>query len=855
MIANNGAAPGQESGPAKTPSSPQATESTPKLPDHGTMLDAANDVLRRGWKPVQLHHITAGGTCSCGNSACRSAGKHPVGTGWQQLPMSGADVWTIWNPDDGIDLQANVGVQTGWASGGLLVIDIDRPSALDELVERCGPEITDTYTVQTGSGGQHLYFQLPEDVALGNTVGKLAGGVDTRGDNGQVLTVGSTTAKGTYRLLQDSPVRPIPAPLLQALQALQRVDVPDITVAVAPRTTPPTPAEVRYVTSAIELELARLDRLQEQSRLDWKRGDPGDPWDQTCFEVCCNVIELANTQAGPSLADVKVEILKRMPTDNRWTKGSTEAKWQHAYERKRGAARRLPDSVLRPAATVYPGDPLTDPSARVLPAAPAETPAQQPAGDEVIRRAWSDLGNARRMVDLYSDRLHWITEAREWAEYEDGVWEIRGDAGLTAAQTMVEGLPGSEEALGYDDEPGGDDPDKPQPSEREKFLKWARSQQMSARINAAVQQSTGRPEFKVSRTDFDLDEDLLNCGNGVVDLRTGELLHHAPRRLMMQQAAVTYDPTAACPRWLAFLERVQPNPEVRDYLQRVVGYSLTGSITEQVIFIHQGDGANGKSVFLIVLAHLLGNYAQGMPPTSLLAKRNAETTIPNDVARMAGARLLTATETSAGKYLDDEAVKRFTGGEQVTARFMRGEFFDFTPTGKIHLATNHPPLLDSGGAAIARRLRYIGWDVVIPEEEQDPSMLQAASWREEMPGIFAWAVRGCLAWRRHGLSAPDAVRANTAARVAEADPLAPFLEERVICNAGATEFIHLYEAYETWCGRNGVKRPLSGKAFSTALEARGFTKWKHAHHRRVMFSLQLRPAVVPSRSTAAASEG
>ncbi len=185
MTTSNGAAPGQESGPAKTPSSPQATESAPKLPDRGTMLDAANAVLTRGWKPVQVHHVLADSGCSCGSSTCRAVGKHPVETGWQQLPMSGADIWSIWNPDDGIDPQANVGVQTGWASGGLLVVDIDRPSALDEVVVRVGPEITDTNTVQNGSGGQHrgvleqLVGALDGGTAGGEDLAVLATRVDT----------------------------------------------------------------------------------------------------------------------------------------------------------------------------------------------------------------------------------------------------------------------------------------------------------------------------------------------------------------------------------------------------------------------------------------------------------------------------------------------------------------------------------------------------------------------------------------------------------------------------------------------------------------------------------------------------
>jgi putative DNA primase/helicase len=249
---------------------------------------------------------------------------------------------------------------------------------------------------------------------------------------------------------------------------------------------------------------------------------------------------------------------------------------------------------------------------------------------------------------------------------------------------------------------------------------------------------------------------------------------------------------------------------------------------------------------------VMGNYGQKLDRETLLSKGSQNTSIPADVARMAGARFLAASETATGRKLDDERVKELVGGDRMTARHLHKDFFEFRPTGKIHMATNHLPGFESGGDGMGRRLRLVPWEVIIPEAERDKTLKDRIV-AQESEGVLAWLVRGAVAWAASpGLITPEEVQKRSDQHIEEADPVWPFIHERLeVGEEFETEFQAIYGAYASWSQLNGNK-PMSGRAFSMALRERlgAESKFLHRDTRRSMFRARVKMMAVPSHHEA-----
>jgi putative DNA primase/helicase len=271
------------------------------------------------------------------------------------------------------------------------------------------------------------------------------------------------------------------------------------------------------------------------------------------------------------------------------------------------------------------------------------------------------------------------------------------------------------------------------------------------------------------------------------------------------------------PTWQAFIERILPDPEVRTFVQRAVGYSLTGSTAEQVLFVAHGDGANGKSTLLRVVGAILGDYATIAPHDLLIQTRHEPH--PTGIATLHGARFASAVETEADARLAEAQVKQLTGGDPLTARRMREDWWTFLPTHKLWLAANHRPRITGEDHAIWRRIRLVPFTETIPPAEQDPNLPDKLA--AELPGILAWAVEGCLDWQAHGLDAPPAVVAAIADyRLAE-DWLHRFTEDRDLAfGEGSIPTAALMDHYRSWCLDTG-ERAIGTKAFGAKLRSRG----------------------------------
>jgi len=358
----------------------------------------------------------------------------------------------------------------------------------------------------------------------------------------------------------------------------------------------------------------------------------------------------------------------------------------------------------------------------------------------------------------------------------------------------------------------------PDDENRKALAKHAMRSEAGARIKEMV--DLARSDVPVMPDELDASPDLLNTESGTIELRTGELREHRREDLITKLAPAEYRPDALAPAWEAFLERVLPGEELREFVQRASGYSATGDTSEQCMFINHGSGANGKSTFQEAIAAALGDYAMRAPTEMLLTKRSGG--IPNDIARLKGSRFVASSETEEGRRLAESLIKDLTGQDTVTARFLWAELFEFTPTHKLWLSTNHKPEIRGTDNAIWRRIRLIPWSVTIPPAEQNKKL--PATLRREIAGILAWIVRGCLEWRREGLQAPDEVRRATGQYRAEMDVLAGFLAECCELDTGHWEYAKdLYECYKRWCDENG-ERPEPQRKFGGRLGERGFQR-------------------------------
>jgi putative DNA primase/helicase len=420
----------------------------------------------------------------------------------------------------------------------------------------------------------------------------------------------------------------------------------------------------------------------------------------------------------------------------------------------------------------------------------------------------TDIGNAQYFADRDGPDLRYNHLSRKWLTWDDKRWkedstgEIMSKA-KEAACAMME----TANRIPVEDK------------RRDEAIKHAYKTQYENRLNAMISLARSEEGIPVIPDQLDTDPWLLNVQNGTLELQTAVLRPHRREDLLTKIIPVSYDVNATCPTWDRFLQRITDgDSELMRFLQKAVGYSLTGDASEQVIFIFFGTGANGKSTFISTIQNLLGDYAKQTSTETLLVKRGNG--IPNDVARLRGARFVSAVESEGERQLAETLVKQLTGGDKISARFLYGEFFDFEPTFKLFLAANHKPTIKGSDYAIWRRIRLIPFSVTIPPEERDKSLMEKL--KKEMPGILRWAVDGCLLWQKEGLQAPEIVQATTAAYRSEMNTIGDFISECCEVRKGAkTAFRNLYSVYCSWSAKNQDDR-IGKKEFARCLDECGF---------------------------------
>jgi putative DNA primase/helicase len=420
----------------------------------------------------------------------------------------------------------------------------------------------------------------------------------------------------------------------------------------------------------------------------------------------------------------------------------------------------------------------------------------------------TDLGNARRLVLRHGSELHYCHCSKTWFCYDGMRWapNSTGEIHRRAKETV----------LSIFDEMRPDDKEQVSQAIRD----HARASQSEGRIAAMISLARSEPGIPILPEAFDANPWLLNVFNGTLDLRTGQLSPHRVEDLITNLVPVKFDPSACCPLWLSFLDRISAETFPTPFLQRVSGYALTGSTREQVFFLFYGAGANGKSTFLNVLLELLGEYALQTPTQTIMARR--DNTIPNDVARLKGSRVVAAIESDDDSCLSEARVKQFTGEDRVAARFLFGEWFEFVPEFKLFLAVNQKPKIRGNDEAIWRTVNLIPLTETIPEPERDKDL--GRKLRAELPGILNWALEGCLMWQKEGLNIPAEIREATAEYRAEMDVIADFLEACCLidCTAEISKAL-LYSKYSGFSKTHGEKA-ISKRSFGTKVREHGFAE-------------------------------
>ncbi|PSH02784.1 MAG: hypothetical protein CXZ00_15655 [Acidobacteria bacterium] len=442
----------------------------------------------------------------------------------------------------------------------------------------------------------------------------------------------------------------------------------------------------------------------------------------------------------------------------------------------------------------------------------------------------TELGNAKRLVKAHGHNLHYCQSTKKWYLWSGKRWCVdeKGRIIRLAAQVVqaeiAKEIPAAVQDARRQAEEFDEDADKAEQEVRKRYRQWILASESKCALEAMVGLAKSERGISVRITDFDQNSDIFNVGNGTIDLRTGYLYKARRSDLNLKTTKVEFDPEATCPKWEQFLKVIfNGNTSLIEYIQRVIGYSLTANTAEQCYFLMYGTGANGKSTLLKTIGKLMGGYAQAAEFSSFIAKQQ-DAGIRNDLAALCGARMVTASEADQNKRMSEGVLKQLTGEDAIKCSFLYGELFEYFPTFKLFLATNHKPKVIGQDYGFWRRVRLIPFTVTIPKEQQNKGLNQELE--EELPGILNWALEGLRQWRKQGLNDPQEVLAATQEYRDEEDALQLFIEEECeVSTRVATQASTLYRAYNRWVKEAG-EYVMGTKEFSKRLQEKGFVKKK-----------------------------
>ncbi|MHB1668838.1 DNA primase family protein [Thiomonas sp.] len=471
------------------------------------------------------------------------------------------------------------------------------------------------------------------------------------------------------------------------------------------------------------------------------------------------------------------------------------------------------------------------------------------AAPREVRGPLTDVYNAGRLAQRHAGRLAYCPQRGQWLEFDGNHWagdEMR-HVMQHAIQVTRDLLAESQILISRAMMAGTDGERDKKTAIAQGMLEWARKSQAKPRLDAMLGLAKTDPQLTVHQSKLDEDDMLLGVQNGVIDLETGAFRDGQAGDFITRQAGCEWrgdETETSCPRWEQFLAEIQPDPDVRWWLQKFIGYCLTGSTKEQIFPIFQGKGKNGKSVLMTIMTKLLGSYAETVQFDTFI--ENDKSAIRNDLAALDKVRLVFANEGKESARLDEGIIKQMTGGDQIRARFLHREFFTYAPRYKIVLVTNHRPVITGTDEGIWRRPVLVPFPTFFPPEKRDKDLDKKLL--AELPGIMAWAMVGLLAWKEQGLELPRALALANAEYRQESDVVGLWIEDRCQLDDLPTErsevvtpIADLYRDYEMWI-RDAGHRPLSSKSLVEKLTERGHERCRDRRGNRAVRGIRLSTA-------------
>lgn len=657
----------------------------------------------------------------------------------------------------------NIGIAV---PGGCVVLDIEDQEALSWL-GAMDYEVPTTATARTPRGGWHFWFRVPKGVKLRQGAGEIQEHIDTRvGGAGLVAAAPSVVhyPKTGHRGRYTWETKPSPENIADCPQWLI-----DLTIE-RPKTAPRERREAGGVIGAFN-GAHTVEEILE------RRGYQRDEHHRPAGDVVARYLAPGSTSG---LAGVIVFADGNVYSHH--SKAHDPLAGDHAHDAFSAFTILEHGGNVQAAVRAAAGDPKVR---EKMPPPPAEAGPSQ-----------SDLAYARTLCAMFGDELRHVVPWKKWLFWDGTRWAV-DDSGhawrCAKAVADATAAPGARPA---------------------KVESW---NGMKAMLALAATE----PGIAVSPDELDADPYLFNVSNGTLDLNTGKLRPHDRADLLTKVAGAAYDPAAKAPEFQSFMEEIQPDPAMRQFLARLFGHAMLGTVVEHVLAILYGTGANGKSTLSEAVCKAFGDYARPVDPGLLVDRGDAH---PTGVASLFGLRLAMTHELDAGRRLAEATVKRLTGGDRIAARRMREDFWEFDPSHSIVMHTNHRPVVRGTDEGIWRRLRLVPFDVVIPEGERDVSLPDKLA--AESDGILAWVFDGYQSWAEKGLCEPEAVTDATEEFRTDSDDLGRFIDERCVQHQMAhVQSSVLFNAWVEWCRQENVT-PGSNKAFSTEVEKRGFEKHK-----------------------------
>jgi len=679
-------------------------------------LDQLKLYAEAGFKIFPVWGVDSEGKCLCGDEHLKdhSAGKHPRFKDWEKIATDSIDTietWYKYYPT------GNWGLATGKLSN-VTVVDIDPKNggSIDSL------PFPETLTVQTGSGGYHLYY-LYNSMA-GTGVENLAKGIDVRNDGALVVIPPSMHITGNeYKWANQSNPVPFPVGLIP-----EKKEKPTIA---SPK---------RDINLAVDIPKAK----EALGRLSQERVENYAEW----------------IQVGQALYSLGKEGLELW--DN-WSKKSTKyqpdvcaEKWETFSEEGLSLA-----SLFYWAKEDNPKQAL-----------------QIRVEGEILN---TDLGNALRLLKKYGDVLRY-NKSFHWVIWNGKKWEINSPHSHSYAQKVAQDIYLEAAAVQNNKDLA------------EAIANWAKQSQNTGRLNNMLEEA--KTHIYASTEQFDDNHHwLLNVENGILNLRTKELIEHDPNYYMTRIMPVEFDEEAKCPHWLEFMELIFPDPQVRAYVQKAVGVSLTGNSDEKALFFLWGEsGDNGKSTFIRALLNLFGDYGNQTEATVIMALNTGGLTPLNE--SFYNTRFITADELNKNDKLSEAKVKRLTGNDIITCNPKNRDPFNFKPTHNLWIFGNNKPSFDGTDKAMVNRIKLIGFDSPIPPEIRRRPEAVLQEFIDENSGILNWALEGLAAYLEEGLVEPERIVEDVGAYQRENDPFAVFINDE--CELGDTFSIRKDELLTTY---------------------------------------------------------